>query len=102
MSGARKRREDVLRRMLRLADQKNNDSVKLAFMGEDRAEEIGGMDLGALTEVKRHGNGSVEVKVVNRLDVLEKLFGMLQNGGGEEIKSFLDAMQTEGKKAEQD
>lgn len=85
-------KRDVLRRMLRLADRKNNDSVRLAFLRQEEAGEIQGMDLGVLTELKRHGNGAVEIKLVDRLKVLETLYGMLRDGGDGDINAFLEAL----------
>ena len=49
MKNKRQWRDDVLRRLERLADQKANDAVKLAFLTEERVEEIDWMDLRALT-----------------------------------------------------
>ena len=90
MSEARKK--DVLRRMLRLADRKSNDSVRLAFLSGEGGERIADMDLGALTELKRHGNGAVEVKLVDRLAVLEALYGMVKDGGDEALGALLDSL----------
>lgn len=74
-------RDGVLRRLERLADQKANDAVKLAFLDEGRVEEIDGMDLRALTELKRHGNGAVEIKLVDKVLALEKLCEIARKGG---------------------
>lgn len=69
-------RNDVLRRLKRLADKRANDAVKLAFLKEGELDGVDGMDLGCLTELKRHNNGAVEIKLVNRVEALEKLFEM--------------------------
>ena len=65
MKNERQWRDDVLRRLERLADQKANDAVKLAF----------------LTELKRHGNGAVEIKLVDKVLALEKLCEIAHKGG---------------------
>lgn len=92
MKKEREWRDDVLRRLERLADRRCNDAVKLAFLGEGQLEEIGKMDLGGLTELKRHGNGAVEIKLVDRVAALEKLFEMAQKGG-EGAEEFLRALE---------
>ena len=97
MKNERQWRDDVLRRLERLADQKANDAVKLAFLTEERMEEIDRMDLRALTELKRHGNGAVEIKLIDKGgDGAEHFFRALessardrdggQDGEQEEIK----------------
>lgn len=84
-------RNDVLRRMKRLADKRANDAVKLAFLKEGELDGVDGMDLGCLTELKRHNNGAVEIKLVNRVEALEKLFEMAGEGG-EEAEAFFRAL----------
>ena len=74
MKNERQWRDDVLRRLERLADQKANDAVKLAFLTEERVEEIDGMDLRAL-------NGAVEIKLVDKVQALEKLCEIAHKGG---------------------
>lgn len=81
MKNERQWRDDVLRRLERLADQKSNDAVKLAFLTEERMEEIDQMDLRALTELKRHGNGAVEIKLIDKVLALEKLCEIAHKGG---------------------
>lgn len=91
MGGKRKRDEAVFRRLLRLAEQKSNDAVRLAFLKEEDAGEIMSMELGALTELKRHGNGAVEIKLVDRVEIYEKLREMAQGDGDETLEAFLAA-----------
>ena len=69
----RSERTRVLRQMERLARCKVNDAVKLAFLDQEQMERIDTLDLEALAEFKRSGNGAVEVKLVDRAAVLEKL-----------------------------
>ena len=71
-------RARLLRRMERLAGCRVNDAVKLAFL----EGEIDGLDLGALKEFKRSGNGAVELKLVDRAAVLERLVEL--SGGRED------------------
>ena len=74
-------RQQVLREMMDLAMGRANDAVKLAFLGEEQVEEIDRMDLRALTELKRHGNGAVEIKLVDKILALETLCGIAKQSG---------------------
>ena len=73
-------RARLLRRMERLAGCRVNDAVKLAFLDGEQLGEIDG--LGALKEFKRSGNGAVELKLVDRAAVLERLVEL--SGGRED------------------
>lgn len=86
------RREQILNRMERLAACKVNDAVKLAFLDGKQLEQIDGLNLGCLTEFRRHGNGAVELKLLDRTLTLEKLYAMLQEGG-EDADAFFRALE---------
>ena len=79
MSSSKKQRgrEALLRRMEELANGRVNDAVKLAFLGSglppEQWERIDALELEELAEFKRSGNGTVEIKLVDRLAALEKL-----------------------------
>ena len=96
MKSERQWREDVLRRLERLADQRANDAVKLAFLGEEQVGEIDCMDLRALTELKRHGNGAVEIKLVDKILALETLYGIAKQSGEGAQALFQALERTEG------
>ena len=66
-------RDKLERQMFRLAKARVNDAVKLAFLGEEDRDLIDKMDLTALTEFKRSGNGAVEVKFADRMKTMERL-----------------------------
>ena len=85
-------REDVARRLAELAFGKANDCVKLVL--ED-APRVGRLDLSLLSEVKRNDKGTVEVKLVDRLRALEQL-ALLAQDKGQDLESFLQALQGEG------
>ena len=68
--------------MERLAGCRVNDAVKLALLDGEQLGEIDGLDLGALKEFKRSGNGAVELKLVDRAAVLERLVEL--SGGRED------------------
>lgn len=92
----------VLRRLGRLADRRVNDAVKLAFLGEGELKEIDGLDLASLTELKRHGNGAVEIRLVDKLLALEKLYDMAGRSGEGAERFFQDLQEygREGRDAE--
>ena len=66
-------REEACRRLTQLAAAKGNDAVKLAFLQPEQWPEIDGMDLTALREFKRSPNGAVEIKLLDRVEILQKL-----------------------------
>ena len=63
-------REDVLRRLAELAFGQPNDCVRLALENEP---DLRGLDLSLLSEIKRSDKGMVEIKLIDRLRILEKL-----------------------------
>ena len=82
------RKEDVLRGLAQLAFGKVNDCVKLAL--ED-GTELDQLDLTLLSEVKKTDKGLVEVKLVDRLKVLEllaRIAGEDKNGAEEFLKAL--------------
>jgi hypothetical protein len=93
-------REDVAARIEKLAFGKANDAVKLVFLDPEQPEqlkEIGKLDLSMVSEVKRGANGSVEVKLLNRIALLELLAQLSAPGVGteaqdREAESFFLAM----------
>lgn len=82
------RRQDVTRRLAELAFGKANDCVRLALEDMPNLDKL---DLSLLSEVKRNDKGTVEVKLIDRLRVLEQLAEV----SGEEssgMDSFLRAL----------
>ncbi len=84
-------RQDVLRRLGELAYGNVNDCVRLVMDGQ---EDLDGLDLSLLTEVKRSDKGAVEVKLVDRLQVL-KLLAELAEEESVDIEGVLRAIQGE-------
>ena len=82
-------RQQVLREMMDLAMGRANDAVKLAYLDQDGLGQIDGLDLRCLTEFKRSSNGAVEVKLTDRVAVLEKLLEQQKADG---LGAFLEAM----------
>lgn len=91
-----RRMNTLMRRMERLAGGRVNDAVKLAFLDGERVDEIDNLDLSALTEFKRSGNGTVEIKLMDRVAVLEKIAAMLERGEEDEADAFLRALERSG------
>lgn len=63
-------RKDVVRRLAELAFGRVNDCVKLAL---EEAVEPESLDLSLLAEVRRSEKGAVEIRLVDRLKVLQQL-----------------------------
>lgn len=63
-------RSDVTRRLAELAFGKANDCVRLALEDDP---QLGRLDLSLLSEVKRNDKGTVEIKLIDRLQALEQL-----------------------------
>lgn len=87
-------RADVTREILRLSEQREHsleqlaaagyrrlafgniaDAVSLLYMEHPAREELQGMDLFMVSEIKRPKDGSMEIKFFDRLKALEKLEG---------------------------
>ena len=80
------RREDVTRRLAELAFGKANDCVRLALEDEPRLDKL---DLSLLSEVKRNDKGTVEIKLIDRLQALAY-------GEQTDMVDFLKALQGGG------
>lgn len=82
-------RQDVTRRLAELAFGEANDCVKLVL---EQETDLDSLDLSLLSEVKRNDKGTVEVKLIDRLQVLEQLAALT---GKEEtgLSALLDALQ---------
>ena len=83
------RRKDVNRRLGELAFGRVNDCVKLAL---GNCPDLDALDLTLLSEIKRNEKGTVEVKLVDRLKVLEQLAQITGEDDGQ-VEAFLQAMQ---------
>ena len=81
-------RRDIQRRLGELAFGRANDCVRLVL--EDHPE-VDDLDLSLLSEVKRNDKGTVEIRLIDRLQALEALSGMMGHEEGE-MKAFLQAL----------
>lgn len=75
-----------------LASSSPNDAVKLLFLGEEDTALLDSLDLSLLSEIKRSPNGAVELKFVNRLDVIRFLAELGQAEGTAAGESFYTAL----------
>lgn len=66
-------RQDVSEGYYRLAFGCSGDGIKLLFKDEVTEEEIDGMDLFNISEIKRKKGGDIEIKFFDRLKALERL-----------------------------
>ena len=82
-------RKDVVRRLAELAYGRVNDCVRLAVEDAPCLEEL---DLSLLSEVKRNEKGKVEIKLIDRLQVLEQLARVTGEEKGD-LSGFLQAIQ---------
>ena len=85
-------RQDVARRMAELAFGRANDCVKLVLEQEPELEKL---DLSLLSEVKRSDKGAVEVRLIDRLRVLEQL-SQMTGSDNTQMEAFLSALQSGG------
>ena len=74
----RLRREDVLRRLAELAFGQPNDCVRLAL---EELPDLKGLDLSLLSEIKRSDKGMVEIRLIDRVKVLERLEQAMDDEG---------------------
>ena len=86
-------RDALLEQMGQLAYAKVNDAVKLAFLPEEEREVIGRLDLSALTEFRRSGAGTVEMKFTDRMRALERLLELSSPSGEEQLERFLQRIE---------
>ena len=82
-------RADVTRRLAELAFGKANDCVRLALEDDP---QLGKLDLSLLSEVKRNDKGTVEIKLIDRLQALEQL-AQVAGEDSQDMEAFLQALQ---------
>ena len=83
------RKKDVMRRLAELAFGRANDCVRLVLEETPALEDL---DLSLLSEVKRNEKGTVEVRLIDRLRVLEQLAAMAADDRTE-LDAFLQSLQ---------
>lgn len=84
-------RKAILKEVDRLAQGRINDAVRLAYLDESELDEIGDLELSAVTEFRRCSNGTVELKFVDRLAALKWL--LEQSESGEKGQALYEALE---------
>lgn len=84
----------VLTGLHKLAFGKVNDAVRLVFTEElPTQEELDGMNLFNVSEIKRDKGGGVEVRFFDRQKALERLYDYAHSGeNGAAAESLLEAL----------
>lgn len=91
MRSAEEQRAEMLERLRRLADRRVNDAVKLAFLTGETAEQVDGLDLSGLLELKRSEKG-FEAKFVDQMKVLEMMRELMERDRAEQAQEFFRAL----------
>ncbi|WP_312943005.1 hypothetical protein [Oscillibacter sp.] len=87
-------RQDILRRLGQMAFGRVSSAAKLASR---ELMEAGELDLSDVAELKITDKGT-EMKLINRVQALETLWGLLEEGGEDGMERFLQALKTEDEK----
>ena len=82
-------KRDVTRRLAEMAYGSANDCVRLALEESPCLEQL---DLSLLSAVKRSDKGTVEIRLVDRLQALEQLSAMAEEDRTE-LDDFLQSLQ---------
>lgn len=96
MEHARRDRKVILQMLRRMLRSRPNDAVKLAFLDKNQADAVDDLDLTLLSEFKRSSSGVTEVKLWDRLELLELLDRLSapedgESAGAERFFRALDA-----------
>ena len=86
------KRNTVEAALRKLANYRSNDVVKLAFLSKEDAAAIDKLDLTGLTELKWGSSGITEMKLLNRLQVLELLDRVSQREQECDLGAFLSGL----------
>ena len=87
-----KARQELVGQLRKLVKWKNNDVVKLAFLEGEEAEQVDGLDLSGVVELRRNANGTFEAKFVDKVRVLAMLREVLDQERGGALEDFLDGL----------
>ena len=85
----------IISKLGEMALGRGSDAVHLAFLDPESAQaQLDSLDLSMLSEIKRNSNGTVEIKLLNRLDALELLAKLVSEGGSQSAaEEFFRALQ---------
>lgn len=82
-------REDVIRRLVQLGFRSGKECMEI-FEGQRE-----GIDLSLVSEIKRNSNGTVEMKLIDRVAVLKLLLELLKGEEADGAEAFLRSLQAE-------
>lgn len=85
-------REELLEYLRQLAEWKNNDVVKLAFLDGEAADKVDALDLSGVVELKRNANGTFEAKFVDKVRILSMIRELMEERRDGELGAFLDGL----------
>lgn len=91
MAKVERQRAEMLKRLRRLADRRVNDAVRLAFLTPETVEQVEGLDLSGLVELKRTDK-SFEVKFVDQIKVLEMMRDLMGQSDHQAAEEFFQAL----------
>lgn len=91
-SEEQKIRQELMGDLRRLAEWKNNDVVKLAFLEPEKMDEVDRLDLSGVVELKRNANGTFEAKFVDKVRVLGMLRELMDEDRDGKLEDFLDGL----------
>lgn len=89
-------RRELVESLRRLAEWKNNDVVKLAFLDGADGERVDELDLTGVVELKRNANGTFEAKFVDKVRVLAMLRELMEERRDGALGDFLDGLSGAG------
>ena len=84
--------DELLDYLRGLAEWKNNDVVELAFLEQEDGEQVDGLDLSGVVELKRNANGTFEAKFVDKVRVLGMIRELMEERRDGELGEFLDGL----------
>lgn len=87
-----------MQQMCDIARVRFNDVVRLAYLTEEQADRIDTLDLTALREFKRSSSGAVEIKLTDRVEVLEKVMQLMKSDEQPQGEQFLQAFVNQGQR----
>lgn len=88
--------------LARMAFGSVNDAVRLLGMEEPLSpEELSGLDLFSVSEIRQVKGGGMEIKFSNRLDAIKLLWELeQQESAGQEMSRFISAVEGAGNEAD--
>ena len=84
--------EELLEELRRLAEWRNNDVVKLAFLDGEAADKVDALDLSGVVELKRNANGTFEAKFVDKVRILSMIRELMEERRDGELGAFRDGL----------